>query len=135
MPGAHSRNVSRELRESSEGARVAILLAADDVEAGATEQSPAEQSAAAQIAAELSAAAMSADPPQLLPASDGMDAGPSSGASKAAQGGLHAKKQASTAHRSPYRGRSLNFHVWLWLAAVCFYVLPCGPASTGVLGS
>ena len=101
-PGAHSRNVSRELRESSEGARSAILLAADDAEAGVTQQGPAEQSAAEhsaaeqnaaehiaaeQNAAELSAAMLSADPPQLLPALDGMDAGPSSGASGAAQGG------------------------------------------------
>ena len=96
-PGAHSRNVSRELQESSEGARVAILLAADDVEGGvaepglaelnAPEQSAAELSAAEQSAAELSAAERSADPPQLLPASDEMDAGPSSHASNAAQGG------------------------------------------------
>ena len=92
VPGAHSRNVSRELQESSEGARVAILLAADDVEGdvaeqGPVEQSAAEQSGAEQSGAELSAATLSADPPQLLPASDGMDADPSSGASKAAQGG------------------------------------------------
>ena len=83
MPGAHSRNVSRELQESSEGARVAILLAADDVEAGVAEEGLAEQSAAA----------TSADPPQLLPASDGMDAGPFSGASKAAQGGAWCQEE------------------------------------------
>ena len=62
---------------------MAILMAADDVEAGVAEQGPAEQSAAEQHAAEQSAAELGADPPQLLPASDGMEAGPSSRPSKA----------------------------------------------------
>ena len=125
MPGAHSRNVSRELRESSEGARVAILLAADDVEGGVAEQGLAE----------LSAAERSADPPQLLPASDEMGAGPSSHASDAAQGGASCQGWHCT--EAPCRGGSLNIHVCLWSAKNCFSVLPRGPASasTSISGS
>ena len=49
--------------------------------------------------------------------------------------GLHAKTQTSTAHKAVCWRGSLNILVCLWLADVCFSVLPCGPASICISGS